>query len=379
MKARKLRVLHLVNGFAIGGGETGLLTLVKLLNRDKFDQIICAVGQGGPLRKDFEATGFPVRVFPKKRSFDFSLISKVVRLMESEEIDIVLTTLFYADVIGALAAKRAHVPAVISWEVVTHPFKFRHTFAYKRALKHIDMVVPVSHAIGKQIMRERGVPQEKIHTIHYGVDTVKYQPHDGAAKRRELGIDDQTVIFGTNARMTLQKGHTYLIDAAKTVVQKYPHVKFVLAGDGPLRGDIEQQIQKNGLTQNFQLLGFRTDIAALLGAYNLYVLPSLYEGLPNQVLEAMACGKGVVATAVDGTVEAVVDGTTGLLVPPKDAPALANTLLKVLDQPESSTRFGVASRQRIEENFTIEKEVRAFENLFTELYARKNGRVLQSR
>jgi glycosyltransferase involved in cell wall biosynthesis len=291
MKARKLRVLHLVNGFAIGGGEMGLLTLVKLLSRDKFDQIICAVGQGGPLRKDFEATGFPVRVLPKKRSFDFSLISQVVRLMESEEIDIVLTTLFYADVIGALAAKRARVPAVISWEVVTHPFKFRHIFAYKRALRHIDMVVPVSHAIGKQIVRERGIPQSKIHTIHYGVDTVKYQPHDGAAKRRELGLDNQTLVFGTNARMTLQKGHCYLIDAAKTVAQRYPNVKFVLAGDGPLRSDIEQQIQKNGLTQHFQLLGFRTDIPELLGAYDLYVLPSLYEGLPNQVLEAMACGK----------------------------------------------------------------------------------------
>jgi len=373
MKNRKLNILHLVNGFAIGGGEMGLLTLIKLLNKEKYHQVIAAVGQGGPLQKDFEATGCRVEVFNKKFAFDFSLIGKVADLMKSEKIDIVLTTLFYADVIGAFAAKRAGVPVVISWEVVSHPFKFRHLFAYKKALKQIDMVVPVSHAIRRQIMAERGVPAEKAQTIHYGVDTVKYAVKDGQKMRRQLGLADGDIVFGTNARMTHQKGHTYLIDAAKTVVQKYPNVKFVLAGDGPLREELVRQMEEQGVADKFMLLGFRTDIADLLSAYDLYVLPSLFEGLPNQVLEAMSCGKGVVATAVDGTVEAVVEGETGLLVPSKAPAPLAEALLKVLDHRELLQTFGSNSRRRIEAAFTIEKEVREFEELFDRLFAQKTG------
>ena len=174
----------------------GLLTLVKLLNNDKYNQVIAAVGQGGAMQKDFEDTGHPVTVFNKKFAFDFSLIDKVADLMRKEKIDIVLTTLFYADVIGAFAARRADVPVVISWEVVSHPFKFRHTYAYKKALKHMDMVVPVSHAIRHQIMKERGVPEKKSQTIHYGVDTEKYAVKDGKKMRRELGLADDEIVFG---------------------------------------------------------------------------------------------------------------------------------------------------------------------------------------
>ncbi len=371
--SKKLNILQLVNGFAIGGGEIGLLTLVKLLNREKYHQVICAVGQGGPLQPDFEATGYQVKVFDKKRSFDFSLIAKVANLMQKEKIDIVLTTLFYADVIGAFAAHRAGVPVDISWEVVSHPFKFHHTYAYKRALRHIDMVVPVSHAIGRQVMAERGVPQAKIHTIHYGVDIQKYNIRNGANRRAELGLRPDEIVFGTNARMTHQKGHVYLIEAAQEVVKKHPNVRFVLAGDGPLRAEIENQIKNANLEKNFLLLGFRNDIAELLPAYDMYVLPSLFEGLPNQVLEAMSCGKGVVASAVDGTVEAVVEGETGLLVPSKNSPALAKALLTVLENRPLFRKFGENSRKRIEQNFTIEQEIQKFEALFDSLYAQKTG------
>ena len=371
MVARKINILQLVNGFGVGGGEIGLLQLIKLLNKDKYHQVICAVGQGGPLQKDFEATGFRVEVFNKKFSFDFTLISKVANLMREENIDIVMTTLFYADVIGAFAARRAGVPIDISWECVSHPYKFRHMFTYRRALKTIDMVVAVSDAIRNEVIAKRGAPPEKMQTIHYGVDIQKYKISDGKAKRAELGVGDDEILFGVNARMTVQKGHVYLVEAAKEVVQRYPRVKFALAGDGPLRGTIENQINEAGLQQHFLFLGFRKDIVELLNAYDMFILPSLWEGLPNVVLEAMSCGKGVIATAVDGTVEAVNDGETGLLVPSKNPKALAQALLKVLDNPDLIKSMGEKSRARIEAEFTIEKEVEKFEHLYDSLFARK--------
>ena len=310
---RKINMLQMVNGFAVGGGEIKLLELIKLLNTEKYNITICSVGQGGPLQSEFEKLGHEVVVFPKKFSFDFSLVTKVAQLMKDKEIDLVQTTLFYADVIGAYAAYLAKVPIVVSWEAVSHPYRARHLMAYKLAKRKIDMVVAVSDAIRHQVVEERGVEPEKATTIHYGIDLDKYSISNKLT-RADIGVRENDIVLGTVARYTDQKGHKYLIAAAPQIVEKFPNVRFVFVGDGPNRADMEKQIQQLGLQDHFLLLGFRDDVVDLLNIFDVFVLPSLYEGLPNVVLEAMACWKPVVATGVDGTVEAVkiiVDKYTG--------------------------------------------------------------------
>lgn len=363
----KINILQMVNGFGIGGGELKLLELVKHLNKDKYNVVVCSVGQGGSLQPQFEKYCPKVHVFSKSHKFDLSLIFKVARLMASEKIHIVQTTLFYADVIGAFAAKLARVPVVLSWEAVTHgSYKKLQRLAFDVAQKNIDLIVTVSDAINRKVVRERKIMPDKVKTIHYGVDTSKFRMAEelGICKRKELQFKEDDILVGVVARLTEQKGHRYLIEAAKGLVDRIPKIKFVFVGDGPLRKVLENQIAEAQFSNHFHFLNMRNDINEIINAFDIFVLPSLYEGLPNVILEAMACGIPVVATAVDGTPEAVVDGVTGLLVPPKSPDALREALLTVLLDEKRLRKMGKMGRKRIEESFTLDKQVKMFEELY---------------
>ncbi len=347
-----------------------LLELVQHLNKDKYNITICSVGQGGPLQTEFERLGLKVVVFPKRYSFDVSLVFKVARLMRTEQIDLVQTTLFYADVIGAYAAWQANVPIMVSWEAVTHPYQWRHLQAYKLASRKMDKIVAVSDAIRQQLIAERGIEPDKAVTIHYGIDLKKYTVIKNLT-RKVLGLKESDIVLGTVARFTDQKGHKYLIAAAPHIIARFPNVHFVFVGDGPNRQMMEGQIRDLGLTDHFHLLGFRTDVVDLLNLFDVFVLPSLYEGLPNVVLEAMACHNPVIATGVDGTVEAVEDGITGYIIPPKDSDALARKIVDLLASHTRMTEMGKAGRKRVEQHFSLEKQIREFNELYEQLIEQK--------
>ena len=372
---KKINILQMVNGLAIGGGELKLLELVQHLSKDKYNITICSVGQGGPLKDNFESLGFKVYVLEKKHKYDFSQVLKVAKLMKKEKIDLVQTTLFYADVIGAYAAKLAKVPIVISWEAVTQPYKYKHLLAYNLAARKINVIVAVSNAIRRQVINERKVKADNVITIRYGVDLNKFsiKSSSNGVKRSDIGVDKDDIVLGTVARFTEQKGHAYLIDAAVRIINSFPSAKFVFVGDGPLRGDLEYQIDKLGIKEHFKLLGFRNDIKELLNIFDIFILPSLYEGLPNVVLEAMACYKPVIATAVDGTVEAVVDDVTGLLVPPKNAEILTRKVCYLLKNKHRIAAMGKAGRKRVEHIFTLQKQVREFEELYDQQIKKKGS------
>ncbi|RKY81578.1 glycosyltransferase family 1 protein, partial [candidate division KSB1 bacterium] len=208
---------------------------------------------------------------------------------------------------------------------------------------------------------------EKTITIHYGVDLSRFYPFRDEVMRMDLGFKKNDVVFGTVARFTEQKGHRYLIEAAKDVISKESSVHFVLAGDGPLRNEIEEKISELGLDKNFHLLGFRTDIDKLLHSFDVFLLPSLYEGLPNAVLEAMAAGLPVIATAVDGTPEAVIHNESGILIEPKSTTDIRNAVLRLFEDVKLRDEFGKNARQRVEQKFSWGKEVSEFVELYKSL------------
>jgi len=370
MKNGKINMLQLVNGFAIGGGEMKVLELVQRLDRDRFNITVCSVGQGGPLENEFRKAVDRVEIFSKKSSFDFSLVQKVARLMKEQQIEILQTTLFYADVIGAYAAYLANVPVVISWEAVTGPFAFHHYWSYKLAARKIDRIVAVSEDIRKRVIRERNLAADKVVTIHYGVDLKKFAPEDQMLKKTDIGVVEEHTVLGTVARFDYPKGHKHLIAAAPAIIKQYPNVRFVFVGDGPLRQDVEQQIKQLGLEEYFVLLGFRRDVKQLLGLFDLFILPSLSEGLPNAVLEAMACSNPVVASAVNGVVEVVMDGETGFLIPPGNPERIAEAVVAMLKSPEQMRQMGIKGRERVATAFSVEQQIGKFVALYETLYTK---------
>jgi glycosyltransferase involved in cell wall biosynthesis len=219
-------------------------------------------------------------------------------------------------------------------------------------------------------VRERlaalGVPAAKLRVVRNGVDPGRFEQPVAHVFRSELAGNTGRPIVLTVARLAPQKGLEFLLRAAAML----PEATFVIAGDGPARSILAAQAESAGLADRVRFLGSRRDVPDLLAACDVFVLPSLIEGLPLSVLEAMAAARPVVATRVPGTDETVVDGETGMLVPPRDPEALAHAIRSVLSDPERASRFGSAGRARVLGDFSTRRMVSAVEQQYEELLER---------
>ncbi|MBN1481249.1 glycosyltransferase [candidate division KSB1 bacterium] len=368
-----IKVLQLVEGFSFGGAETKLLELVKHMDKNRFETTVISLGLGNEIEELFHQLDCRVMTFQRQKQIDFKLLSRVRDFIRDEGIDIVMTTLFYADVLGAMAGHSGGARGVFSWETISSPkWLVPHRFwSYRYAIRYTDKVISVSKSTARWLVEKRKVSPHKVMIIPYGVNLDKFNPNVKNVRREDIGLHPDDIVIGQVSRLNEQKGHTYLIQAAPKILAQQPNVKFVLVGDGPLRVELEQHIRERDLQDNFVLLGFRHDVPDLLPLLDVFVLPSLYEGLPNVVLEAMACGLPVVATPVDGTKEAVIDGETGFLVPERDPDQLAQKLLEVISNDDLKLKLGLAGRRRVEDYFSLEGQVQRFEELYTQ-YALPN-------
>jgi glycosyltransferase involved in cell wall biosynthesis len=221
-----------------------------------------------------------------------------------------------------------------------------------------------------------GIRADKIVTIWNGIDVAKYDPPDAprrrAAIRRELGIDDACQVVTTVGRLAPQKGHEHLIAAVPAILARAPQAHFLILGEGPLDEALAAQARATGLDESVHFLGVRDDVRDVLLGSDLFVLPSLWEGLPNVVLEAMAAGLAVVATSVDGTPELVFDGDTGVLVPPGEPEALAAAVMALLADPSRAAQLGAAGRRRAVAHFSHQRNTQAYVDLYTRILQTKS-------
>ncbi len=364
---KKRRVLHVVHGLGRAGGERKLWELLSRLDRSRYEIAICAVGKSGLMEEDFRSLGYDLHILPRKWRYDPRLVFAVAQLMRAFRPDLVQTTLFFADIIGAAASCLVRPRALLSWEVITHPLNLRRQLMYWALRRRFDMVVTVSDSIQRFAIEKRHQDPRKVTTIHYGVDLKHFCPRPKRGTlAQQIGAPEAT-LFGTVAHFRRQKGHVYLVEAAAKVVASHPEAHFVLVGVGPELEAVRARAEQLGVSGHVHFLGLREDVREVLNEVDVFVLPSLWEGFPNVVLEAMACSKPVIATAVEGTAELVVHGQTGLLVRPADVEDLAKALVTLLEHPGLSAQFGAAGRTRVEEHFSVEHQVAAFEQLYEAL------------
>ncbi|RMF69750.1 MAG: glycosyltransferase [Calditrichaeota bacterium] len=362
----KINVLQLVEGMSWGGAESKLAELISHMDRERFNTIVCSLGMGDRIQGRFETLGIPCINLTRRRRLDPKLVLDVAKLIRREKIDVVMTTLFYADVVGALASAISPNKAVFSWETISAPewLLRRRLLAYRFAMRFCDKVISVSRATARWLVEKRGLREEKVTVIPYGVNLQLFLPERNLELRKQLGLPETSLVVGTVARLHPQKGHRYLIEAAGTIVARFPQARFVFVGDGDLRAELEAQVRARNLGENVLFLGFRSDVKDLLRTFDVFVLPSLYEGLPNVVLEAMATALPVVATSVDGTIELVQDGETGFLVPPEDPNALADKIGLLLSDEALRNEMGRKGRARVEREYSLEKQVSSFQELY---------------
>ncbi len=274
---------------------------------------------------------------------------------------------------GTWAAYEVRVPVILSTEHLPYLLPPDQETTRKGEVNGLlQRVITVSAEAGQSHLASGTVRPDQLVTISNGIDPGGFPPLDGTTGghlRAELGLAPTVPVVGTVARMYEQKGHRYLLEAWAAVRAAVPEAALVLVGDGPLRPELEQQAATAGITDSVYFLGTRTDVPTLVGQFTLAVLPSLFEGLPLFVLEAMAAGRPVVGTRVVGASEAIAEGETGLLVPPRDAAALAEAIIGLLQAPARADRMGQAGRVRLLHHFQVRQMVAATCALYDTLLA----------
>jgi glycosyltransferase involved in cell wall biosynthesis len=368
--SRTRTVVHYVDSNTYGGCEAVVLLLLSGLDRKLWRPMLFYHEGVGIERLLAEAARNDVPCRPVPRITNRNLPAALIRF--AGELRRAQASVFHMHLNWPLgcryattAALVARVPAVVSTAHLCAPVNDIRFGAMRMRLRTaiVDRYVAVSSAMTAGLRDTLGIPEAKIRVIQNGIDVGAFgRPCDPALRAQLSGGTNRPLVF-TPARLHAQKGHTFLLEAAAQV----PDAIFVLAGDGEERPRLEEQAGQLQIADRVRFLGNRQDIPALMACCDLFVLPSLYEGLPLSVLEAMAAGRPVVATAVSGTPEAVIDGVTGLLVPPSDAASLSAAIRRVLSDPELADRIARAGRTAVAEKFSGGAMVSATAGLYEEL------------
>lgn len=367
---KRIKLLYLISRLDIGGMERQLLTLVSNLDREKFDIDIVYFQGDGHLKSEFESLGCRVKKFNVTGPWDISIYPKLYSHIKRKEYDIIHTHSLKADLWGAIVGSLTRTPLIISTvhnneeRLLGNPFV---RFLEKRVIGRVDnTIVIVSDGVGRFLMEKAGISKDKMKRVYYGMDASDVEIDKDKDIRQEFGIDGDAPLVGCIGRLTEQKGHIYLIQAAKNIVENFSEVKFLIVGKGELERSLKKLVRDSGLDSNFIFTGFREDVYSIIDKLDLVALPSLWEGFGLVLLEAMAMGKPVVATNVGGIPEIIQDGETGILIPPRNPDALADAIIKLLKDKGLTQRMGEAGRRRVKENFQAARMTKEIEHIYHE-------------
>lgn len=368
------RVLWLIKGLGLGGAEKLLVLAAPYLDRTRFRyEIAYFLPWKNALVADLEQAGLQVTCLNHNHPLDLRVAGRLARFLRERHIDLVHAHLPYAGVVGRIAARLAGAAAVYTEHNVQERFHVVSRLANQTTARLCDRIIGVSEEVSTSLRRSpflRGVP---VLTIANGVDVpqLRREAAESDGVRAEFGIDPDRPIVGVVNVFRPQKRLDLWIRAARRIADAEPQTAFLVVGDGPFRQDLVALARRVGLEERMHFPGLRRDAPRLMAAFDVFMLSSIYEGLPVAVLEAMALARPIVAMRVGGLPGVVQDGRHGYLVDPDDPEALADRVLHLLRNPPIRQAMGEAARARVQEAYSIERMVRATEDVYIEVLAGK--------
>jgi glycosyltransferase involved in cell wall biosynthesis len=367
-----MKIVHLTASTFYGGPERQMLGLASALP-EGVETLFLSFAEGGRCRAFLSAArqrGFDAQALENDTPHFRATIAEIAAQLERVGADVLFCHGYKADILGRWAARRLKVPVVaVSRGWTGESFRVRLYESLDRwLLGGMDRVVCVSEAQARKC-RKAGVRANRLRVIHNAVDPERFDDPDPACRTKLARYfrGPRVHIVGAAGRLSPEKGFDVLVAAAERVLRTEKSVGFILFGDGPCRAKLSEQINDLGLAGSFVLGGFRADLDRFLPFFDLMVLPSHTEGLPNVVLEAFAAGVPVVATAVGGTPEVVEDGQSGFLVPPGDPETLAERILDLLAAEDQLRDMGLHGRERVLEQFSFAAQADQYLALCAEL------------
>jgi len=354
------RVLNFITELNIGGAERLLAEVLPQLDRAKVEPQVACLHGDAPLAAALEKAGIRVHHLRSAHKFDPRPVWRLARLLEQERIEILHTHLIQADVVGYWAGRLARTPVMVSTKHNVRYYERQERWLRPLARwveQRMSAIVAVSSAVAMEYRHAR-----RLQVIHNGVDCKKFSP---------LPLPSHGPVVCV-ANFTMQKGHRILLEAVARLVPEFPGLQVELAGGGPMRDELLARASWLGLANRVAFLRTVQDVRPVLARASMFVLPALWEGLGLAVLEAMAMGRPVIVTDVDGLREIVTHERDGLVVQSGDVEAVAEAIARLLRDRDLAQRLGAAARARVAEDFAIERMARRLEDFYESLAGRKS-------
>lgn len=366
--SKKIKLLQITHDLAIGGLQQVVVNICRSIDREKFDVTVLCLRYLGEFVPQIEELGIKVIFLPQRedgKTDHFSFL-KVAKVLKGEKIDIIHTHNTQPFLDGTLAAIMSGVKAVIHTDHCrSFPDKKRYMFAEWLMSHYAYKVVGVSDHTTENLVKYEHITRKKLMTIPNGIDISKYDTEiDRDAKKNDIGINNSGFIIGMGVRLSKQKGITYLLKSMPEIINAFPDITLVIAGDGEERVNLEKETTDLNINDNVIFTGPRLDIHELLKLFDLYVLPSIFEGLPMVLLESMAAGCPIVATDVGGNSTAIKHRINGSLVESENPKAFAEEVIHVLNDEDLRRQYIEKSHVMMKELFSADIMTRQYENLY---------------
>ena len=377
-----MRVIHVSKVTGIAGSEGHLLRLLPGLTQHGVEIHMLILedprSSAVPFRQELETRGVSAEILPISRwHVDPLLPGRLMRRLRDLQPDLVHTHLLHADLYGLRAAARARVPYAISSRHNNDAFRHNPLIKWlnRRAMKRTQCVVTISRALARFVYEIEGIDPGKVIPVHYGLESPTPDANARRTARDRLGYADDVPLVGVFGRLVRQKGIDVLLEAFASVSGQHPAARLVVIGDGPLRADLEFQTHKLGLKDVVSFTGWIDNARDLMPACDLIAVPSRWEGFGLVTLEAMGYALPLVASRTSALPEIIVDGETGLLVPPENPSALAEAINTLLSGPERTRSFGRAGYERLATTFSVEKMVQATLDVYNKVVSAPTARM----
>ena len=340
--------------------------MIPRFDRDRFNVSLVSLRKKDLSEETLEALGIDI-TYLERSKFDPMTLPAMLRLVDSRRIDILHLHGYGATTFGRLAGAMRGVPTILHEHANLTTTPWFQKVADRLLEPATDIALAVSESTADFVVGARQIPRSKVKVVYLGVPLEEFsRPRSAdevAAARLELGIAPGEFAVGTVTRLHDSKGNSYLVDAAARVVRERPTARFFLVGEGPLLDGLQAQAAALGLGDRFAFTGFRRDVAATLSAFDLSVFPSLWEGTPITAFEALAMGKPIVSTDADGLLDILRHDRDAIIVPRRDAGALAARIVWAMDHPEERMRLSAAARVS-GQRYDISAFVRKMERLY---------------
>ncbi|MBI3603185.1 MAG: glycosyltransferase [Nitrospirae bacterium] len=370
-----VKVMLLAIGLGVGGTEGYIKELASRLDRRRFQVVVCVLKGDDCIARELRDSGARVITLGGMGKSDVRVLVRFLHVVRAEMPDVIHAFLFWANLVSRVVGKLLRVPVLISaYHDLELNRAWHHLLADRLTVQWAHAITCCSAVVGRTVGSQVGGGSEKCVTIPFGVDVGRFSNRSSLGKQ-DLGLDESLPVVGTVCRLVEpKKGLTALLHAVAQLQEgKAVKCQLLVVGEGPAHRQLRDLAVRLGIARLVVFAGVRRDIEKILPLMDVFVLPSLYEGLGIAILEAMAASRPVIATDVGGIPEIVVHGTTGLLVPPGDPSALAAAIQELFEHPDRAASFGLQGRRRAEEEFAISRMVEKHQTLYEALVAQRRA------